>query len=227
MRIKRKLEKAVDFYCEAKNVQSKICSVKKMSYSNFTVEEVRDKFTLNVRYSGFFPELEPILPSEYLNLALSKGLTYQIKGSEKARSEFIIAPILLELRDLSNSSVSIFSGEEFTVDRELGLSGICDFLISRTADELIIDAPVITLVEAKKGVLSDGWGQCIAEMVAAKKFNETKGRPIEYIYGVVTSGSLWHFFQMAGDLVLIDPVEYPLAPVARLLAILNWMIRTS
>jgi hypothetical protein len=214
-----------------------------MPYSNFTVEEVRDKFTLKVRYSAFLPELEPIPASEYLKLALSKGLTYQIKGSEKARSEFIIAPILLELRDLSHSSVSIFSGEEFTVDRELGLSGICDFLISRTANELIIDAPVIALVEAKKGVLSDGWGQpatqgseetseqsvavCIAEMVAAKKFNETKGRPIEYIYGIVTSGSLWHFFQMEGDLVSIDPVEYPLAPIERLLAILNWMIRTS
>jgi hypothetical protein len=198
-----------------------------MPYSNFTVEEVRDKFTLNVRYAAFFPELEPIPASEYLNLALSKGSTYQIKGSEKAKSEFIIAPILLELRDLSHSSVSIFSGEEFTVDRELGLSGICDFLISRTADELIIDAPVIALVEAKKGVLSDGWGQCIAEMVAAKKFNETKGRPIEHIYGIVTSGSLWHFFQMEGDLVSIDPVEYPLAPIERLLAILNWMIRTS
>jgi hypothetical protein len=206
-----------------------------MPYSNFTVEEVRDKFTLNIRYSAFFPELEPIPASEYLNLALSKGLTYQIKGSEKAKSEFIIAPILLELRDLSHSSVSIFSGEEFTVDspletlceRELGLSGICDFLISRTADELIIDAPVIALVEAKKGVLSDGWGQCIAEMVAAKKFNETKGRPLEHIYGIVTSGSLWHFFQMEGNLVSIDPVEYPLAPIERLLAILNWMIRTS
>ncbi len=212
-----------------------------MPYSNFTVEEVRDKFTLKVRYAGFLPELEPIPPSEYLQMALSKGLTYQIKGSEKARSEFVIAPILLELRDLSNSSVSVFSGEDFTVDRELGLSGICDFLISRTDDELVIDAPVITLVEAKKGVLSDGWGQiatqgseetseqsvakCIAEMVAAKKFNETKGRKIEYIYGIVTSGSLWHFFQMEEDLVSIDPVEYSLAPVERLLAILNWMIR--
>ncbi len=196
-----------------------------MPYSTFTVEEVRDKFALKIRYSSFFPILEPIAPSDYLNSALSKSILYQTNGSEKARSEFIIAPILLELRDLAKNSISVFSGEEFTVDRELGLSGICDFLISRTTDELVIDAPVIALVEAKKGILKDGWGQCIAEMVAAKKLNEIKDRQIEYIYGVVTSGSLWHFFQMQGDLVSLDPVEYSLSPVERLLALLNWMVR--
>jgi hypothetical protein len=196
-----------------------------MPYSTFTVEEVRDKFALKIRYSSFFPSLEPIAPSDYLNSALSKSILYQTNGSEKARSEFIIAPILLELRDLAKNLISVFSGEEFTVDRELGLSGICDFLISRTTDELVIDAPIIALVEAKKGVLKDGWGQCIAEMVAAKKLNEIKNRQVEYIYGIVTSGSLWHFFQMQGESISLDPVEYSLLPIERLLAILNWMVR--
>jgi hypothetical protein len=106
----------------------------------------------------------------------------------------------------------------------LGLSGICDFLVSRTGNELIIDAPVIALVEAQKGVLKDVWGQCIAEMIAAKKFNENRGKSIKHIYGIVTSGSLWHFFQMEGDIVLLDPNEYSLSPVDNLLAILNWMV---
>jgi hypothetical protein len=198
-----------------------------MPYSTFTVEEVRDKFALKIRYASFFPSLEPIAPSDYLKSALSKSILYQTNGSEKARSEFIIAPILLELRDLANGSISVFSGEEFTVNRELGLNGICDFLISRTTDELVIDAPIIALVEAKKGILKDGWGQCIAEMVAAKKLNEIKGKQIKYIYGIVTSGSLWHFFQMQGDLVSLDSVEYSLSPIEKLLALLNWMVRVE
>jgi hypothetical protein len=183
-----------------------------MPYSSFTLEEVRDKFSLQISSEPFFFDLEPIAPSDYLKQALIRSKPFQTTGSEKARSEFIIAPILLELRYLKNNSVSIFSGEEFTVDRDLGLSGICDFLISRNGSELIIDAPVIALVEAKKGVLKDGWGQpatqgseetseqsvaaCVAEMVAAKKFNENRGKSIKNIYGIVTSGSLWHFFQM-------------------------------
>jgi hypothetical protein len=195
-----------------------------MPYSNFTLEEVRDKFSLQISSEPFFSDLEPIAPSEYLKQALIRSKPFQTTGSEKARSEFIIAPILLELRYLRNDSVSVFSGEEFTVDRDLGLSGICDFLISRNGNELIIDAPVIALVEAKKGVLKDGWGQCIAEMVAAKKFNENRGKPIKNIYGIVTSGSLWHFFQMKQDIVFLDPNEYSLSPVDNLLAILNWMV---
>ncbi len=195
-----------------------------MPYSNFTLEEVRDKFSLQISSEPFFSDLEPIAPSEYLKQAIIRSKPFQTTGSEKARSEFIIAPILLELRYLKNNSVSVFSGEEFTVDRELGLSGICDFLISRNGNELIIEAPIIALVEAKKGVLKDGWGQCIAEMVAAKKFNENRGKSIKNIYGIVTSGSLWHFFQMKQDIVLLDPNEYSLSPVDNLLAILNWMV---
>jgi hypothetical protein len=195
-----------------------------MPYSNFTLEEVRDKFSLQISSEPFFFDLQPIAPSDYLKQALIRSKPFQTTGSEKARSEFIIAPILLELRELRNNSVSIFSGEEFTVDRESGLSGICDFLVSQTGNELIIDAPVIALVEAKKGVLKDGWGQCIAEMVAARKFNENRGKPVKHIYGVVTSGSLWHFFQMQGDVVFLDPNEYPLSPVDQLLAVLNWMM---
>jgi hypothetical protein len=195
-----------------------------MPYSSFTLEEVRDKFSLQISSEPFFSDLEPIAPSDYLKQALIRSKPFQTTGSEKARSEFIIAPILLELRYLKNNSVSIFSGEEFTVDRDLGLSGICDFLISRNGSELIIDAPVIALVEAKKGVLKDGWGQCVAEMVAAKKFNENRGKSIKNIYGIVTSGSLWHFFQMKQDIVFLDPNEYSLSPVDNLLAILSWMV---
>jgi hypothetical protein len=195
-----------------------------MPYSNFTLEEVRDKFSLQISSESFFSDLEPIAPSDYLKQALIRSKPFQTTGSEKARSEFIIAPILLELRYLKNNSISVFSGEEFTVDKDLGLSGICDFLISQTGNELIIEAPVIALVEAKKGVLKDGWGQCVAEMVAAKKFNENRGKSIKRIYGIVTSGSLWHFFQMKEDVVFLDPNEYSLAPVDNLLAILDWMV---
>jgi hypothetical protein len=215
-----------------------------MPYNNFTVEEVGEKFDLVFKAKSFLPELEAIAPSHWLTETLTKTLPLtKMVGSEKARSEFIIAPILVELRELAKKEISIFSGKEFTVDRELGLNGICDFLISKSSDQLTLSAPILALVEAKKGVLEDGWGQpatqdskeafeqsvavCIAEMVAAKKFNEAKGRPIASIYGIVTSGSLWHFLQLQNNLVLLDPNEYPLSPLEKLLAVLNWMVRVE
>jgi hypothetical protein len=199
-----------------------------MPYNNFTVEEVGDKFGLVFKAKSFLPELAEILPSSWLKETLVKTLPLtKMVGSEKARSEFIIAPILVELRGLANDEISIFSGREFNVDKELGLNGICDFLISKSSDQLTLSAPILALVEAKKGVLEDGWGQCIAEMVAAQKFNEHKGKPIQSIYGIVTSGSLWHFLQMQGNSVLLDPNEYSLSPLEKLLAVLNWMVRVE
>jgi hypothetical protein len=199
-----------------------------MPYNNFTVEEVSDKFNLVFKAKSFLPELAEILPSNWLKETLVKTLPLtKMVGSEKARSEFIIAPILVELRGLAKDEISIFSGREFNVDKELGLNGICDFLISKSSDQLTLSAPILALVEAKKGVLEDGWGQCIAEMVAAQKFNEHKGKPIQSIYGIVTSGSLWHFLQMQGNSVLLDPNEYPLSPLEKLLAVLNWMVRVD
>jgi hypothetical protein len=199
-----------------------------MPYNNFTVEEVGEKFNLVFKAKSFIPDLEVVFPSSWLKETLLKTLPLtKMVGSEKARSEFIIAPILVELRELSKDEISIFSGKEFNVDKELGLNGICDFLISKSSDQLMLNAPILALVEAKKGVLEDGWGQCIAEMVAAKKFNEAKGRPIDCIYGIVTSGSLWHFLQINENLVFLDPNEYSLSPIEKLLAVLNWMIRTE
>jgi hypothetical protein len=196
-----------------------------MPYSSFTLDEVEEKFGLEFKANPFIPDLEPIIPSDWLQETLLMTLPLaKIAGSEKARSEFIIAPILVELLKLTNNEISVFSGEDFTVDKELGLNGICDFMISQSSNQIKVSAPVIALVEAKKGVLKDGWGQCIAEMVAASKFNEHRKKSIECIYGIVTSGTSWQFFRMKDKVVLIDLEEYNIASVEKLLAILNWMV---
>jgi hypothetical protein len=196
-----------------------------MSYSSFTLDDVEEKFGLDFKASSFIPELEPISPSDWLKETLLMTLPLaKIAGSEKARSEFIIAPILVELIKLTNNEISVFSGEDFTVDRELGLNGICDFIISQSSNQIKVSAPVIVLVEAKKGVLKDGWGQCIAEMLAANKFNEHRKKSIEYMYGIVTSGNSWQFLRMKEQAVIIDPDEYTIGSIEKLLAILNWMV---
>jgi hypothetical protein len=165
-----------------------------MAYSNFTIEEVELQFDLQLQAVSFLPVVPPVAPSIFLDHYLDRGLILTKRNaSEKARSEFLIAPILMELETSLVDSISLFSGEDFTVDRSLGLNGICDFLISRSPAQLTIKAPVIAVVEAKKGVLRDGWGQsatlcseetseqsvaaCIAEL-AAQKFNQQRHQEI-------------------------------------------------
>jgi hypothetical protein len=195
-----------------------------MAYSNFTIEEVELKFNIQLQAQAFLPPIASLAPSAFLSQHLEHGLRLvKRSASEKAKSEFLIAPILMELESLLSEKISLFSGEDFTVDRSLGLNGICDFLISQVPAQLTIKAPVIAIVEAKKGVLKDGWGQCMAELVAAQKFNQQRGQEISVIYGIVTSGLLWQFMKLERQTITIEPDEVALQPIDRLFGILHWL----
>lgn len=199
-----------------------------MPYSEFkTIGKVKADFNLTTREGvRFLPDLEPHYPSEMLKAFLQQSLPLAVAtGSEKARSEMIIAPVLLEVREILQQQISLFSGEEFNVDPASGLSGFCDFLISRSPELLEIEAPAVAIVEAKRADLKTGISQCVATMVAAQQFNQAKQQPISRIYGCVSSGTQWRFIQLENKIVTIDLMDYPLPPVGQILAFLLWMIQ--
>lgn len=200
-----------------------------MSYSQFTsIGKVKEAFSLKTQEGGrFIPEVAKIEPSTTLTAYLAESLPLAASASEKARSEGIIYPVLLEVRRILNRQISLFSGEDFTVDESVGLNGICDFLLSRSPEVLEIEAPVIVIVEAKKADLRTGFGQCIAEMVAAQRFNLAKNNPLIVIYGAISSGTQWRFLKLEGDIVTIDLADYPLPPVDEILGMLVWMVQNG
>jgi hypothetical protein len=151
--------------------------------------------------------------TEYLPLAIAIN-------SEKARSEFIIAPILGEIRRLAEHRISLFSGKEFNVDKDRGLSGFCDFILSCSPEQLYIAAPVVEITEAKNEDIIGGLGQCIAAMVAAQIFNQQNGNDIDMIYGAVTTGTNWRFLTLKGQIVAIDAIEYYIKEVDKIIGIL-------
>ena len=197
-----------------------------MPYSQFTFSKVKEQFDLTIAEGiRFFPEhIAPIAPSPKL-LAILEDIPWAIAvDTEKARSEVIINPILLELRRIFDRQISVFSGEEFSVDPAIGLTGFCDFLISKSPEQLAIEAPAIVVIEAKKADLKVGIGQCIAEMVAAQRFNQASDRPVSAIYGCISSGTQWRFLKLKNSVVTIDLTDYPLLPVEVILSFLVWMI---
>jgi hypothetical protein len=199
-----------------------------MCYRDFTsIIKVKQAFGLTtVEGPRFLPQITPIDPSATLTDFLANSLPVAVAtGSEKARSEMIITPLLLEVRKILQQNVSLFSGEDFTVDYETGLNGICDYLISRSPEMLEIEAPAVAVVEAKKADLKTGIGQCVAEMVAMQKFNEAKGKPISVIYGSVSNGTQWRFLKLEEKIVSIDLNDYALPPVDEILGMLVWMVR--
>ena len=200
-----------------------------MPYSQFTnISKTKEAFGLKTKEGGrFIPPTEPIEPSATLTAYLEESLPLAASASEKARSEGIIYPVLLEVRRILNREISLFSGEDFTIDESIGLNGKCDFLLSRSPEVLEIEAPAIVIVEAKKADLRTGFGQCMAEMVAAQRFNAAKNRPVSVIYGSITSGTQWRFLKLEENIVTIDLMEYPLTPVDEILGILVWMVEND
>lgn len=193
-----------------------------MAYSNFTLAKVKEDFGLTVdETQNLFADVEAIKPSDILSVTLQEYIPLATAiGTEKARSEFLIAPILSEVRRQLNYQISLFSGTDFNVDIEKGLIGYCDFLLSASREQFFISAPVITIVEAKNENIIGGLGQCVAEMVAAQIFNQRKGIDIPVIYGVVTSGTAWRFLTLNETNVCIDLVEYYINQVDKILGII-------
>lgn len=68
--------------------------------------------------------------------------------------------------------------------------------------------------------MNQGLGQCIAEMVAAQRFNEQEANYIKEIYGIVTSGTVWKFLKLTANNIWIDLTEYYLGDLAQILGIL-------
>ncbi len=131
-------------------------------------------------------------PSAYLTTGLErKASLATVIGTEKARSELIVADILVELREYCEKRISFFSGIDFNVDVESGLTGVCNFLVSLSPNQFYLEAPVLILVEAKNLDLKLGLGQCIAEMIAAQRFNAEIGNDILCVNGASTTGVEW------------------------------------
>ncbi len=193
-----------------------------MSYSDFTLEKIKQSFQINtIEATDIFANIPDLECSNLLKEIIHYNLPIAIaSNSEKARSEMIIAPILLELRRQLKDQINLFSGVEFNIDATQGLNGICDFIISRSLERLIITTPVIIIVEAKKENITAGLGQCIAEMIAARIFNERSGHENLSIYGTVTTGSIWQFLKLTGAEIQIDLSEYYLKDINKILGIL-------
>ena len=200
-----------------------------MSYSNFTLESVVTKFELEKTESiGLFSEIEPITPSDYLTTGLAKKVPLAAAiGTEKARSELIVADILVELCEKFDYRISFFSGIDFNVDFENDLTGVCDFLISLSPGQLFLEEPVIALVEAKNTDMKLGFGQCVAEMIAAQRFNQEKGNDIPCVYGATTTGVDWQFLKLEEKNLQIDIAIYPIQQSDKILGILSGMVNQS
>ena len=115
-----------------------------MAYADFTLESAEQRLGLTTGIGDLFPGLTPLPVPEWLKEIHRRGRMSAAMVSEKARSEFIVAPILLACRELVSGELAIFSGQRLDVDPSRGLVGECDYILARTVAVPRLRAPLLT-----------------------------------------------------------------------------------
>lgn len=198
-----------------------------MSYTDFSLESAEARFDVVTVPGNLFPGLTSLSVPDWLRDLLARGRGAAALVSEKARSEFLVAPILLACRDLVPGEFTIYSGQRLDVDADLGLVGECDYILALTPPVPRLRAPLVTVLEAKRGDIEQALGQCVAQMVGARLFNEHAGSPSEQVFGVVTTGEDWQFLRLQGATVTLHPERLFIAGVGDILAALQAILTTG
>ena len=197
-----------------------------MSFRDFSYPSVCQLLGLTLSQGPLFDSAAELDPGPDLLRRVTYGVRVALDvHTEKARSEFIVAPILIELGLRFGGEFTLFSGVPLDVDASRGLNGVCDFLFSRSSNQTVPSAPLMAIAEAKNDSPRDGLGQCIASMVAIREFNARYGAQQPQIFGASTSGVLWRFARLVGTDVAVDSSEYQVSHLGKILGILASIVR--
>lgn len=200
-----------------------------MAYNDFTLKQLQKSFNLKIEDQvDLFTDISSVTPTELLITTIQENLPLAIAiSTEKARSELLIMPILLEVRRQLNQKISLFSGTEFNVDATQGLNGYCDFILSLSPQQITVNAPVLTIIEAKNENIKSGLGQCASTMIAAQIFNQQENNSIQTLYGAVTTGTDWKFLKLEESCLKIDRLDYYINDLNKILGIFIQAIQTA
>lgn len=123
-----------------------------MAYGDFTFDLIEERFGIKNRAGQIFEPVIALAPSDWLEKALITAHELPLR-TEKAKSELIVLPILLELRARNDKFFTIYSGENLNAAPESGLNGECDFILTKDVGSVSISYPIVQVVEAKKTML--------------------------------------------------------------------------
>jgi hypothetical protein len=155
-----------------------------MAFRDFSFPQVQQAFGLAIHDADLFASASPFPVSAAFGAFIRDGVDLAVANStEEAKSEFIIAPVLLELRRSLNHSLLLFSGMEWDADSSRGLNSYCDFIITKGDSQYVLGAPFVAIAEAKNDIIRTGLGQCLAAMVAAQLCNQQTQAPIDTVHG--------------------------------------------
>jgi hypothetical protein len=196
-----------------------------MAYGKFnSYEEAATTFNIQLIELSFVQENVLQISPEIFSFIEDNLKTRRSYVSENAICENLISPILTIVAKRHN--LPVWSHLRLDVSEAEGLVGIPDFIIAPASNiGTTFKNPIICVSEAKQENFNEGWGQTVAEMVAAQKFNNNQDLEI---FGIVTTGNIWQFGKLENSRLTLEVVAYSAVEnLQQLLNILNWMFQTA
>ena len=194
-----------------------------MAFSDYkTPAQAQTQFQITYREENFIAAQDVEPPPHFRAEFEFNRAHLDMFSSEGARSEIIIFPILREAYKNHAQRYSLFVQRYFKCDDEL--SGTPDYLIATKSvlGKTVLEKPLVVVAEAKKNDFEQGWGQCLAELVAAQRVNRD---PLFPVYGIVTDGNLWQFGQLVEDVFTKNLNDYTLGGSAQLFGALHFIFQ--
>lgn len=195
-----------------------------MAYRDFKMKDLGTKFGIQEMGIDLF-DANKILRVEPSNSLKSKlaDAQYITLSTEKAVSEQLVAPVLVEIAKL-NEDLQVFSGEIIVADKANGLNGELDFVFARKPWTRKPQNPLLCVTEAKLGLINSGVDQAAAQMLGLRIFNQKNGYDEIIIHGAVTDGTSWRFLKLEGTNLLLDLHVYTTENLPLLLGVLQEII---
>jgi hypothetical protein len=145
-------------------------------------------------------------------------------SSEASRCENVIYPILRDAYKHYAGKLSLWSHKALSYDEML--TGTPDYMMSSKSSlgKTVLGKPVVIVAEAKQNNFTEGWGQCLAELVASQKINGDENVPV---HGIVTDGELWHLGKLVGDVFIKNETVLAISDLKRIFGAINYILRDS
>jgi hypothetical protein len=192
-----------------------------MAFSDYkSLAQVQEEFQVKYQEADFVESLWAKLPVLFLNEFDFNLTSMDAFSSEAARCELVIFPMLREIYKRYADKAALWVQKPFSVDSRL--NGTPDYMLSRKSElgKTILGSPLLMLVEAKRNDFEQGWGQCLAELIAADRLNQ-HSRPV---YGIVTDGKLWEFGRLEHQVFTKNLASYTITDLEALFCLLNGLL---
>lgn len=196
-----------------------------MSFNSYkNIAQVIQDFPINYKETNFIEEIPIEIDNSFrrkFELVLKEGVVF---NSEYAICENIISPILIEMWQNYRDKLLVWSHQPLNYDENL--SGIPDYIVARRSPrgKIVFDQPFLIIVEAKKDNFEEGWGQCLAELIAAQKINNN---PEKELFGIVSNGKFWEFAKLLNDCFEKNIKFYSIANLEELFAAINYLFQQN